>query len=428
MSTGRMDLSNGAGQPSRGVLAQADQVAAETLIRSTVLSLANGAAVRDLDEVIRRNAGRVSHADVMAGRLDTSVLGDIIGAVEQAKGSPPFNWSAATPDQIKAHLARQGISFLDQGGRGIGLTMDREASAKEGGDASHGVTAANYKGSTFERQGLTYATFDALRKEGFNTGQITAALAANRSLGLGVNDNPAATARLQRDTPWAVPHLQQRRGELQEIDDLKRRAQKAEEQKKFNEAERLRKKAEAQQKKHDEEHHRDRDRMRREKPERLPDYDDRYRRIQENLKTLGPRSEHDNNARMSEIEQYRRNPNDADARRSYAALAKSAGPDLQKRKAIAEIQRDVRELQRTKAAAVKKNDTAATKNAQSDRENEELFAALSDAPASAVKKPNTSSPEGAKQVPATKTANATNAKTQPEKTKTAAAKPPVPTA
>ena len=92
-------------------LEQTDRITAETLIRSTVQVLANGAAVRDLDGLVQRNVGNVSLADIRAGRLGSNVLGDIISTVEQAKGTAPFNWSAATPQQISAYLKANGFSL-----------------------------------------------------------------------------------------------------------------------------------------------------------------------------------------------------------------------------------------------------------------------------------------------------------------------------
>jgi hypothetical protein len=91
---------------------QTDRVAAETLIRTTVQGVGNGSVPQDLDDLVRRNAGRVTREDLRAGRLDSSVLGDIINSVEQAKGNSAINWHAATPQQIKAYLTAHGLSAL----------------------------------------------------------------------------------------------------------------------------------------------------------------------------------------------------------------------------------------------------------------------------------------------------------------------------
>ena len=88
-----------------------DRLNAERLIRTMALKLANGAPIGDLDDLVRRNAGKVTHADVQAGTLNTAVVGDIITAVAQAKGTPAtFNWSAATPEQVAAYLRERHSS------------------------------------------------------------------------------------------------------------------------------------------------------------------------------------------------------------------------------------------------------------------------------------------------------------------------------
>lgn len=115
---------------------QQDRVAAETLIRTSMLALANGAAVADIDEVIRRNASNVTHADIMAGRLNTSVLGDIITAVEQAKGSKPFNWNSATPEQIRAYQLANGMSTFGQARTGVTRGDDTNSGARYDGMGS----------------------------------------------------------------------------------------------------------------------------------------------------------------------------------------------------------------------------------------------------------------------------------------------------
>jgi hypothetical protein len=129
-----------AGSPSvlepGDALAQADRVAAETLIRTTVTALANGAAVKDLDGLVQRNAGYVSHADIRAGRLGSNVLGDILGTVEQAKGTAPFNWNAATPQQISAYLASKGLLHLmhHQQLAGLGSPQSDASGTSRGGN------------------------------------------------------------------------------------------------------------------------------------------------------------------------------------------------------------------------------------------------------------------------------------------------------
>jgi hypothetical protein len=170
--------SGGVAPPVMGALAepgdaatQADRVAAETLIRSTVQVLASGSAIRDLDGLVQRNVGNVSHADIRAGRLGSNVLGDIISTVEQAKGGAPFNWNAASPQQISAYLASKGIAT---GGHTEG---PRTAAQGEGAASDRQVTSGSYArelGSGTDHAflksvGLNDATGRALAAMGFTT-------------------------------------------------------------------------------------------------------------------------------------------------------------------------------------------------------------------------------------------------------------------
>lgn len=139
------------GPPRYGALAQTDRVAAETLIRSTILALANGTSITDVDEIVRRNATNVSPSDIQAGRLNTSVLGDIIGSVEQAKTSAgaPFNWSSATPAQIKDYLLAHGLSpFGDHHQLAMGLLRgldgDGSGAGRGNGSINYGNISANF--------------------------------------------------------------------------------------------------------------------------------------------------------------------------------------------------------------------------------------------------------------------------------------------
>jgi hypothetical protein len=74
------------------------------------------------------------------------VLGDIINTVEQAKGSAPFNWSAATPQQISAYLSSKGITLSGEFSRGLGQL---EGGAKAGSDPS----SARYDGMALGAKG-----------------------------------------------------------------------------------------------------------------------------------------------------------------------------------------------------------------------------------------------------------------------------------
>lgn len=171
-----------------------DRTAAETLIRTSVMALANGAPIRDLDQLVARNASRISHADIMAGRLGSDVLGDIIGTVEQAKGNTAFNWNAATPEQIKAYLAANGLGFADQGRQGVGFTResrDGAGAGRESGSAEirfSEITSHNFASSVFAASGISYENFSALRAKGFNETNILHAAQDTRTNGFDVNN------------------------------------------------------------------------------------------------------------------------------------------------------------------------------------------------------------------------------------------------
>jgi hypothetical protein len=139
-----------------------DRVAAETLVRTSVLALANGAPVADIDELVRRNSGNVSHADIMARRLNTNVLGDIINTVEQAKGSKPFNWTSATQAQIKAYMLANGIKFQDHGRLGFVVS---------GGDRDGPFNNAGGSSQKYDSLPGSYgAVFKSLASEGYSPG------------------------------------------------------------------------------------------------------------------------------------------------------------------------------------------------------------------------------------------------------------------
>lgn len=116
---------------------------AERLIRTLALTLANGAPIKDVDELVRRNAGRLTQADIQSGRVNSNVLGDIINTVEQAKGHPAFNWLSVTPEQQAAYLRAHGI---DPSAMGLGFT--RYAALQSGGDGSGGGAQASASGTS----------------------------------------------------------------------------------------------------------------------------------------------------------------------------------------------------------------------------------------------------------------------------------------
>jgi hypothetical protein len=330
----------------------ADRTAAETLIRSSALALANGAPIRDLDQLISRNAGRISHADILAGRLGSDVLGDIIGTVEQAKGNAAFNWNAATSEQIKAYLTNNGFTFADHGRQGLALSGSGRDPSPASGERSGGdvrvsdVTQRNFGGTDFHAAGLSFDSFNAMRREGFNGTQIIAAVNTNRALGIGVNDNPAATARLQRDTPWAVDSLKESHDALKEANDCDEKAKQAEAKGDTAGAERWRKQAEAKRQQETEHHRQTQERVGREKPERSGDYDNLYQRMQDGVRGIKSGNEAEDKATLNVIEDYRRHPDDAAARRRYEALAKKLSADPTKKLGMAKIDKSVRDGQR----------------------------------------------------------------------------------
>ena len=181
-------------------LAQADRVNAETLIRSTGQVLAGGAAIKDLDGLIQRNIGYVSHADLRAGRLGSNVLGDIISTVEQAKGGAPFNWSAATPQQIDAYLTSKGIMVAGyrDGSRSHGLVeaaTDRQANS---GSYARGLATA-IDPAFLKSVGLNDATGRALAALGFHTPeQLRQIVGDAHTLGLAPNAAALDLGRLRK--------------------------------------------------------------------------------------------------------------------------------------------------------------------------------------------------------------------------------------
>jgi hypothetical protein len=356
----------------------ADRTAAETLIRSSALALANGAPVRDLDQLISRNAGRISHADILAGRLGSDVLGDIIGTVEQAKGNAAFNWSAATPEQIKAYLTTNGFAFADHGRQGLALSGSGRDPSPASGERSGAdvrvseVTQHNFAGTGYHAAGLSFDSFNAMRREGFSGTQIIAAVNTNKALGIGVNDNPAATARLQRDTPWAVDSLKESHDALKEASECDDKANQAEAKGDTAGAERWRKQAEAKRQQEAEHHRQTQDRLGREKPERRGDYDNRYQRMQDGLRSIKSGNDAEDKAMLNVIEDYRRHPDDAAARRRYEALNKKLSADPRKKQGMAEIDKTLHAGQKAEVAKIKTNyETASNIKVKANQRNAE---------------------------------------------------------
>ena len=363
---------------SHDAAAEIDRVAAERLIRTTVETIARGAAVKDVDGIVQRNLGNVSLADIRAGRLGSNVLGDIVNTVEQAKGNAAFNWNSATPEQIKAYLAANGMmpQGLMDGSRRM---AQGDGSGRSSGSEARGTAAEiNFAGSSLAKMGLTIDTFNAMQKEGFDTTQIKAAVRANNSLGLEANDNPAATARLQRDTPWAVKSLQGSHDALKKAHDLDRKAKDAEARGDTAAADRCRQQATTIRQGEQERHHHTQDRMRRERPERLPDYNDRYQRMNDAIEGLSHGDPQQEKANRAAIENYRRNPNDAAASRQYEDLKKKASADPRTRLAMQTIDKALHRGQKAEVAEAKRNEAKIAEIDQKELRNDDKQRQLAD--------------------------------------------------
>jgi hypothetical protein len=412
---------------------QQDRVAAEILIRTTIETIANGTPVKDVDGAVQRNLGNVSLADIRAGRLGSNVLGDIVGTVEQAKGSKPFNWSAATPAEIKAYLKNNGFTVADYGRLGMAISGSGRDASLASGERSGGearlidVTQHGFAGTDFHAAGLSFDSFNAMRREGFNGTQILSAVNTNKALGIGVNDNPAATARLQRDTPWAVDSLNESHDALKEASSCDEKAKEAEAKGDTAGAERLRKQAETKRHEEAERHRRTQERLGREKPERQGDYNNRYQRMQDGLRGIKSGNEAEDKATLNVIEDYRRHPDDAAARRHYEALNKKFSADPRKRLAMAKIDKAVHQGQIAKAE-LKANDAKVADNAELKKAGDAGLDILNDTDAPATRAAETSSKEkdrrNSADKPSSKIAEARNTKTQETK-KMAQAKSPV---
>jgi hypothetical protein len=429
-------------------ISQGDRVAAETLIRTSVLALANGAAVADIDEVIRRNASNVSHADIMAGRLNTSVLGDIITAVEQAKGNKPFNWNSATPDQIKAYQLANGIGpfghgrdgatrlgGIDRTGNGEGAASGHSASIDMGSISSH-----NYSGTPFAATGLSYETFASLRAQGFNDSNIIHAAQDTRVNGFDVNNKKVAGAFavLDRDDG-------KRRNERNHL--LGKFDERLEHDEEFQHLKGMRDKAQGQ----------ERDALEQQMIARgkavsndcglhnhieaapTPAARKAGETIEgEKIKLKGAIGEysHGNRAQADAVTKavtdIRLNPNDAKVRQNYAALKQDASRDPKKQLALAKIEEAVKKGEqivaekkdRNEAKVAENNAQVKTGDAALDLLNDRADAPVTRAAEASTKDRDKEATASADK-PATKVAKAQDSKPQ-EKVKVAQAKPPAP--
>jgi hypothetical protein len=413
---------------------QSDRVAAEALIRTTIAALSNGGAIKDLDDIVRRNAGAITPADIRAGRLGSNVLGDIINAVETAKGSKPFNWSAASPAEIKAYLKNNGFAVADYGRQGIAISGSGRDSSLAGNDRSGAearssdITQHGFVGTDFHAAGLSFDSFNAMRREGFNGTQMLSAVAANKALGIGVNDNPAATARLQRDTPWAIDSLNESHDAMKEANDCDEKAKQAEAKGDTASADRLRRQAETKRHEETERHRRTEERLGREKPERQGDYSNRYQRMQNGLRGIKSGNEAEDKVTSNVIEEYRRHPDDAAARRRYEALNKKLGADPRRKLAMARIDKSLHDGQKAEDTETRVNNAKVADNAALKQAGDTGLDILNDTDAPISRAAEHSTQEKNRRTAADKPSNkiveARNAKAQETK-KMAQAKSPV---
>jgi len=378
---------------SEDALAHSERVDAERLIRTTVEVLSGGSAIHDLNGLVQRNAGRVSPADIRAGRVGSQVLGDIINTVEQAKGNSNFNWHSATPDQVKAYLLANGFDPARLMGMPGLPPRSSDASGNEGVGRAESTTAAslgainqqNFTSTPFAAAGLSYATFSALRGEGFNAAQIMSAVNVNKELGLGANSNPGAIARLQRDVPSAIPGLRGTRDNWKQVHTLEEAEKRARAEGDTASADRLKREAD-EARKHAEEHDKQqRDHIRGQKPEREKDLIDKQDEIRRSVlgqaANLAPGQ--DPKQTVATIEAYRRNPNDAVARSNYEELKKRSAADPVRAKALAKVEAGLKEDAKLKKKVEGRNEEKTDQLTAVTVASDDLLGSMLDEPTSA---------------------------------------------
>jgi hypothetical protein len=163
----------------------------------------------------------------------------------------------------------------------------------------------------FARTGLSYGMFNALRAQGFDAAQITAAVNTNNSLGLGANDNPYATARLQRDVPEAMTVLHETRENWKHFYELEKAQAEAIKHGDTNAAAKLGAQMEQARKQADEHDKREQDKVQSKKPERLDDLitqqENIRRRTEEHISQLAPGDDTEAKKLATALDQARRN-------------------------------------------------------------------------------------------------------------------------
>ena len=361
----------------------ADATRAETLIRSMALALANGAPIKDLDEIVRRNAGQVSRSDLVAGRLSSNVLGDIINTVEQSKAAASFDWRSATSDQIRAYLSARGI---DPRPLGYGDPWARMADARGGGSANRSEASGGYSGNLgsitqdnfahtpFATTGLSYANFNNLRAQGFDAAQITSAVNTNKALGLGANDNPGATARLQRDVPEAITGLHETRENWTHFYELKKAHEEAIKRGDHAAAAKFGEEMEQARKRADEHDKHEQDKVKSKKPERVDDVVTQQknikRRANEHINHLAPGDDAKAKQLATAVDQARRSDDPKAIDKTLDKYAAATVDDREKRTAMAGLRKELEKDKKLKTAQKKDNVDQKKDNVAQTNENE----------------------------------------------------------
>jgi hypothetical protein len=389
-------------------LSQADKVAAERLIRTTVQVLSGGAPVRNLDELIARNMGSLTHAEIAAGRLGTKVLGDIIGTVEQAKGNAAFNWNAASQQQIDEYMRQKGINpatfghgmgvtrMADGGGAQSGGTNGKAESATAYNGNLGTVTSENYSDTPFAAAGLSFSTFSSLRSEGFGNSNIIHAAEDARQNGFSPNNKKIASAFavLDRDDGQRRPERNRLLGELDEHleHDERFQALKAQREQAKTDAERadidkqlLQRGQEVSREVGYRQHIEAAPTARASEAGKLLEHEKIKQKAQEHISQLAPGDEAKATQMAGEIEHARRSGDAEIVQKKLDEYAAASGQDRQKRVAMAALRNDLAKDTKMKAGQKRLNTGKQVENTAHVEKQDDTLALLNDdsAPAKA---------------------------------------------
>ncbi len=243
----------------------------------------------------------------------TDAVKRIIGSLTPAErsaiasgASPPPRVQALLDSEVKAaQQQRQQVTAANNTGEDgsqvhkNGLpplafaAMDRDLRARTARSSeysdlrSDSISSANYGTSDYSRAGLNWTAYSDLRNQGFNGGQIMAAVNTTRSLGIDTNRNAAPMARVQRDIPSAVPGLHTTRDNWTAIRQLEEDKRKAVEAGNTAAAEALTRQIDEGRKRAEEHDKREHERVQRERPDRAPD----HRQLQDETRRAALRHE-----------------------------------------------------------------------------------------------------------------------------------------